>query len=234
MRWIRRFAGVAVVGSPALARLFQPVMETHLLRPYWSERFAGLDHFDEVDQGGWIDMAYLGSIVHRADLQFLLPVVRRLLARHARLRFHVPIRHRLPADLDDHPRVVRIPGIGWTAYRRQMAGRRFHLALYPLLDTPFNRGRSPNKLIEHAVIGAAPVYSESWREGRRAAVHNAGLSIPNDPDCWFEAVSDLVDAAGAMRRVATGAQALGRSLNSAPRQRALWRDLLEIRETAAA
>jgi hypothetical protein len=230
-RRIRRLAGVAVVASPVLARIFQPIMETHILRPYWSESFVELDHFAGSD---WIDLAYLGSAAHRGDLHFLLPVVRRLLAENPALRFNVGAEHRLPADLEGHARVRQIPGRTWTTYRRELAGRRFHVALYPLLDTPFNRGRSPNKLIEHAVTGAAPVYSASWREARRAGVHNAGLCLPNDPEAWCQAVRGLVADRAEMQRIAASAQQLGRSLNSAERQRALWRDLMEIREPLAA
>ena len=105
-RRIRRFAGVAVVSSPALARIFQPMMETHLLRPYWSEAFAPLDHFAGC---AMTDIAYLGSAAHRADLAFLLPVIRRLLADTPTVRFNLGNEHRLPGDLENHPRVRRIP-----------------------------------------------------------------------------------------------------------------------------
>ena len=234
-RKIKRFAGVAVVGSPALARLFAPLMETHLLRPYWSEPFAGLEHFDGLESDDQpIDMAYLGSIVHRSDLLFQVPVVLRLLDKHPRLRFHLPERHRLPAELDRHPRVWRIPGIGWTAYRSEITSRSFHIALYPLLDTPFNRARSANKLIEHALIGAAPVYSASWREGQRAAESGAGLLVPNDGEAWFQAISGLISDTARMRRLAHAAQAHATTLNSAVPQRTLWRELLELRESAFA
>ena len=234
-RLIRRFAGVAVVGSPTLARLFAPLMETHLLRPYWSEKFAGLDHFNSMDaRDDWIEMAYLGSIVHRSDFVFQLPFVARLLDQNPRLRFHLPERHRLPPELDRHPRVVRVPGIGWTAYRREITGRQFHIALYPLLDTPFNRARSANKLIEHAVVGAAPVYSSTWREAQRAAAGEAGLLVPNDPDAWFQAVNGLIRDTGRMQHLAASAQTYAMNLNSPDPQRSLWRNLLELREPAFA
>ncbi|MEM9140381.1 MAG: hypothetical protein AAGB15_11195 [Pseudomonadota bacterium] len=233
-RHFKRFAGVAVVGSPVLARLFSPLMRTHLLRPYWSEALAPLEHFDGLGTGDPIDMAFLGSVVHRSDLEFLLPVVKRLLDEHPRLRFHVPERHRLPADFDRHPRVHRITGLGWTAYRREIATRRFHLTLYPLLDTPFNRARSGNKLIEHAVVGSAAVYSEHWREAKRAVVSGAGVGVSNRHAEWYGAISALLADPAEMRRLAAGAQKLARRINTSGPQRRLWSDLLGLQEPAFA
>ena len=228
-QWMSKFAGVAVVGSPVLAKLFRPVMETHLLRPYWSERFAGLGHFDPLLQGeGWIDIAYLGSSVHRADLKFLLPVIGQLLAVEPRVRFHLPERHTLPSEFDRHPRVLRIRGLGWSAYRREIAGRQFHIALYPLLDTPFNRARSPNKLIEQAVVGAVPLYSRSWAETRRVDHGISGICLPNVPEAWLDALQDLMADPARMLEIARGAQSLARKLNTAEPQRKLWRSLFEM------
>ncbi len=47
----------------------------------------------------------------------------------------------------------------WWLYRRALARMRFHLAIYPLGDTPFNRARSASKLYEHALVGAASLMS---------------------------------------------------------------------------
>ena len=231
-RWLTRFAGVAVVGSPTLARLFRPVMETHLLRPFWSERLAGLGHFDALTQGeGWIETAFLGSVVHRTDLNFLLPVVGQLLEEEPRFRFHVPERHSLPAWFERHPRVLRIPGLGWTEYRREIGRRQFHIACYPLLDTPFNRARSPNKLIEQAVVGAAPIYSAGWSEGYRVRHGQSGLCVPNSSEAWLDALRGLLLRPERARDLAEGAQALAKGLNDPAPQRALWRDLLGIAAT---
>lgn len=229
-RHLRRRAGVAVVGSPVLAGLFAPAMETHLLRPYWSERFAPLDHFDGLGRDAPIDIAFLGSSVHRADLEFVLPVIASLLARRPRVHFHLPVRHELPTAFDRHPRVHRIRARGWTAYRREIAGRRFHIALYPLMETPFNRARAPNKLIEHAVVGAAPLYSRSWAEARRVASGHDGLCLPNNAAIWLSAIEELIADPARMRTLAAGAQEAAGRLNRAQPQRALWSRLLGIRE----
>lgn len=234
-RRMSRVAGVAVVSSKALARRFEPVMRTHLVRPYWSERFASLRHFDAPSgPDAPVDLAFLGSIVHRRDLEFLYPVLAGLLARHDNLRVHIPERHSLPAAFDRHPRVQRIPGLGWSAYRAGIAGRRFHIALYPLLDSPFNRARSVNKLIEHAVTGAAPVYSAGWSEAPRVMREGAGLCVGNTHEAWIEAASHLIRAPRFARDVASNAQRLAVKLNDPRPQRDLWRRLFGLKENVVA
>ncbi len=234
-RRIGRRAAVAVVSSVELARRYAPRIETHLIHPYWSEPIAGLEHFEPVLTGeGWVDIAYLGSAVHRADLAFLWPIVGAVLAAHPRVRFHLAERHRVPAALAAHPRLVRIPGLGWGAYRAGLAERRFHLALYPLMDTEFNRGRSLNKLIEHGVVGAAALYSRSWGEAWRAGKGGAGLTLRNHRDDWRAAIEHLLARPQAMRGLAAGAGALARALNRAGPQRRLWSELMGVRAHEAA
>gem|GEM_PF-1138252 len=234
-RRIGQRAAVAVVGSAELARHYAPRIETHLIHPYWSEPIAGLEHFEPVLKGeGWLDIAYLGSAVHRDDLAFLWPVIGAVLAAHPRVRFHLAERHRVPAALAGHPRVVRIPGLGWGAYRAGLAQRRFHLALYPLMDTEFNRGRSLNKLIEHGVVGAAALYSRSWGEAWRAGEGGAGLTLRNRRDDWRAAIEHLLARPETMRDLAAGAGALARTLNRAEPQRRLWAELMGVQADVAA
>lgn len=220
-----READLLVASSPLIAeRMRASRAEVRLLRPYWSEGFAPLDHHEDEK----IDIAYLGSAVHRADLLFILPVIEAILGAEPRTHFHLAGRHLLPPRLACHPRVHRLPGRGWGEYRDAARGRRFHIALYPLLDTPFNRARSCNKLIEHGLTGAAPIYSSIWPEVRHVADGQSGLVCPNDLAHWMDAVSALIRDARGRRTVAEGAQALALRLNDPGPQRQLWTDALEL------
>lgn len=228
-------AAAVVVSSPELARRFEDRVETRVVHPYWSEPLAGLEHFDARAAGeGRIDIACLGSAVHRSDLAFLWPVLEAVLARQPRARLHVSERLRLPPGLAAHPRVLRIPASSWSIYRAALRGRRFHLALYPLMDTPFNRARSLNKLIEHGLVGAAPLYSRSWPEAARAGAAGAGILLDNDPQAWRAAIEGLIARPGTMRGIAARAGALARDLNQAGPQRRLWSELMEVNLDAAA
>ena len=228
-------AEVTVVSSPELASRRAPGLQTRLGHPYWSEPIAGQAHFGPLLRGeGWIETAYLGSSVHRADLDFLWPVIGAALAEFPRMRFHLAERHRVPGALEAHPRILRIPGRGWAAYRAGLAERRFHMALYPLMDTPFNRSRSVNKLIEHGVAGAAGLYSRTWGEAWRARQGDAGLVLPNRPDEWLAAIRHLLTHPQVMCALARGGADLAARLNRPEAQRDLWNELLGMDEHAAA
>lgn len=228
-------AAAVVVSSPALARRFSGSADTHVLHPFWSEPFAGLGHFDADEMlAPWIEIAYLGSAVHRADLEFLWPVIAPVLQAHPRVRFHLSERHRVPPALAGHPRLRLIPARSWSIYRAALRGRRFHLALYPLLDTPFNRARSVNKLIEHGVVGAAPLYSRVWPEAWRAAAAGAGLLLENTPEDWRAAIEGLIAQPAEMRQLAARAGALASTVNRPDEQQRLWARLLEVDLDAAA
>ena len=102
------------------------------------------------------------------------------------------------------------------------------------MDTPFNRGRSVNKLIEHAVVGAAPIYSADWSETNQVLRGHPAIRLPNAIHAWAEAASALIRAPHRARDLAHGAQRLASRLNDPEPQRKLWRELLDVRESAVA
>ncbi len=190
-----------------------------VLRPHWSEPLSDLAH---QGQGGRLRIGYLGSAVHRGDLAFLAPALRALLERHPEAELHLAANHDL-GPLDGHPRVRPFRETGWSAYRAALPGRRLHLALYPLLDTAANRARSTSKIVEHAVAGAAALYSEGWPEAARVARRGAGIVLENDPEAWAAAASRLLSDGRERRAIAARGLALARDLNHPGAQREFWR-----------
>lgn len=186
--WYMKRADAVVVSTAKLAEIASleaPQAKIFQIDPYWSEPLANSDHFDNAG----FDIAYLGSQVHSADLAFLFPVIRRILDKIPEATFSLSSGHRIPADINRHPRINRINALRWPEYRAALVNRRFHAALYPLLDTAFNRGRSINKIIEHAVVGAVGLYSDWWL--RENNWQQLGLGLPNTVDKWVDALLDV-------------------------------------------
>lgn len=222
-------ADVLAVSTPEVADslprgLLRPGARVVQIDPYWREPMPDLGHLDaDVPP----EVAFLGAGTHAATIAFLSTALRLLLRADPRVRVTVSANHgRAMAGAVPAHRLRVLAPVTWEGYRAQLPALRAHVALYPLPDTPFARARSTNKLIEHALVGAAPLYSVDWPRARLAAAGDAGLVLPPVPAVWAEATAALLRDPAWLRRLAGGAQRLAEGLNGAGRQRALWGELL--------
>lgn len=224
-RALTKRADTLVVTSPALKERFAWHRDVRLLHPVWHLPMADDSHFDELERGGPIRAVHLGSGSHAAGLAYLEPVVEELLQRNLRLHFTYVGHEPSLGALDGHARVIRIRPQSWRRYRRWIGRQRFHLGLYPVPDTPFDKARSHNKLLEYGVIGAVGAYSKSWPAARQMK----GSAIIADGEReWIEAISRLLSAPEKLRTLATAARPALDQLNEAVTQRRFWSGLLDV------
>lgn len=219
-------AGV-VVSSEALKRMIEaraPDQDVRVMNPYWSEPFSDLSHHAG---GGLFRVAYLGSQVHGPDFAPLAPVLVRFLEERPNAELIVGGGHAATGPLAGHARVRDIGPMAWADYRRALGDLDPHVALYPLQNTPFNAARSLNKLIEHAVAGAAGLYATQWPGAAIATQEGAGLALRSDPTEWLKALETLADDRGATALMAERSRVLARRLNDRDAQRRIWSELLE-------
>jgi glycosyltransferase involved in cell wall biosynthesis len=115
----------------------------------------------------------------------------------------------------------------------------WHIGLAPLLDTPFNRCKSPLKALDYAALGIAvlasdvPVYRDSIANGP------AGCLIPNDPRAWYEKLDRLMRDQTERRRLTHGVRAAflaGGTIaaHAATRRDALMQAMPRVRRTESA
>ncbi|MEM9736854.1 MAG: hypothetical protein AAF908_09650, partial [Pseudomonadota bacterium] len=211
-------ADLVVASTPSLAARLRPLARGEVadLRPFWAEPLPGATPIAAP-----LRVGYLGSDTHAGDLRFLAPVLGRILAAVPEAELWMPASLPLPRALARHDQLRRIPAVSWPDWRRQITGLGLHLALYPLLETPFNRTRSVNKLIEHGLTGAAGIYSESWAEAAHIRP-GEGLTLPNAPEAWEDAVIHLLRRPPALADLAEGGQRLAARLNDPAPQRTFW------------
>jgi len=217
-------ADTLIVTSIPLLRRFSSHRDVRLLHPIWHLDLPDDRHFDALDSGAPLHAMHLGTASHQAGLAFLQPVVEILLERLVRFHFtYVGHEPRLGA-LDAHPRVHRSRPQSWQRYRRTIRQRRVHLGLYPLPDTPFNRARSRNKLLEHAVVGAVGVYSRSWPTA--GELQGGAILAGNNVDDWIAALLPYLEEPQKLRTLAQEARRTLGPMNDAASQRRFWADVL--------
>lgn len=157
--------------------------------PVWRQAAADSAHFAPLSRGAPLHIVQLGSASHRGALMAIAPIMRDLLDRHEPVTFTYFSPRTIDERLERHARARRIEPMTWPEYQRWMARNRFHLALYPLAQTAFDRARSASKLTEHAILGAVALYPQGWppAQGREGV-----LLAPDRPEDWGEIIAQCI------------------------------------------
>lgn len=219
-----------LVSSPRLEALLgdDPSITAQIRQvlPYWPLPFADTTHFDNLESGGLLKIVHLGSGSHAGAFAAMVPAVIEVLAQHEMVHFTYFGREQHPALPANHPRVARIAPMPWPAYRRWLARQRFHLALYPLDSSRFDSARSPNKIIEHALIGAVGLYPANWPTAELTG--GGGLAAPADPAAWTGPLHQAIERGAELADLARQATQSLAPMHDQRVQRALWAKLLKL------
>ena len=227
-------AETIVVPTEHLAAKYRATHDVRLFGPVWAGPLADDNHFDRLARGKAFQIAYLGSVTHGADRAFVINVLEAVLAARPDAAVTMIARGKLGCSLDGHPRLRLRRPLPWALHRSRHARLRFHLALYPMLDTPFNRGRSVNKVIEHAVLGAVGLYSADWAFADRIRNGETGFLAPNEEGAWVAAILAAMDDPAGLRAMQAKARAAAELLNDPAAQRRFWGERLGLEEWAEA
>jgi hypothetical protein len=198
---LREAADIVVVPGTALAEEYGA--KARIVLPLWERPPADLAHFDSPER---LEIAYLGTASHVGDFAEIAPLVADALTKCRRdVRLTLFLGEATPAELARHARVnVRAP-MSWWRYRRALRTMRFHLALYPLRDTAFNRARSASKFHEHALIGAASLMSPNAALKDAAGDFVPGLFVEGND--WAARLDEALADLDSLRRRAEATRA---------------------------
>lgn len=160
---------------------------------------------------------YHGSASHRAEADWLFPVVRDVLAAAPAATFEIIAAGGLARRYRALDRVRVVKPMPWPAYQGFCRSHRRSVGLAPALDGAFNRARSPVKYFDIARAGGVGLYSADTVFDAQVDHGVDGLLLTNDCDRWVEAIVGLLaddERRATMRRVgATRIAALANRLS---------------------
>lgn len=186
-RWLKEIGAEIWVSSPWLAQKYAN----------WNPRVVEPQNPHPAPvacpEPAMTTLFYHGSASHRAELDWLIPVVEQVLSERADVCFEV-IGDRKVRDRFAHlPRVHVVHPMSWPAYQAfiQRPGRTIGLA--PLLNSPFNAARAPTKFFDINAAGAFGVYADTPVYRRLVRHGENGLLLPMDSqDAWASEILDLL------------------------------------------
>ncbi len=208
--------------SPRILAHF-PELETHLLAPALVHALAPLDHHDE----GAVRLVFCGTASHLTDLDRVGPALAELLKEREGLHLTTFLGRQVPKALKLAQCTHHDPQ-SWAGYRRTIAASRFHVGLAPLSPTAFNLARSGSRLLDHAALGAAGLYSAVGPFGELIEDGVNGRLVDGGPKAWRAAICELLEDPALRRRLAAGGQASAVKLGDPRRVRRFWSSLLGL------
>jgi glycosyltransferase involved in cell wall biosynthesis len=164
--------------------------------PYLQQKYAGwlpklIAPTAAVAPGATRRVFYHGSASHTAEIRWLRPVMEATLRRDERLVFEIFGGRDVYRLYQGVPRVTVIHPMRWPTYQAlvSMSGR--HVGLAPLLDLPFNRGRSYTKFFDITQCGAVGVYASGSACAEVVRDGVEGLVAEMEQEAWVDAILRL-------------------------------------------
>jgi hypothetical protein len=195
------------------------------LDPAQCHAAGGLAHHQK---NGPFDVVFAATRSHLEDLNHIAPTLSATLKERPDIRLTTFLNGHAPRCLQ-LPNAIHLPMMEWSRYRAFVAENKFHVAIAPALDTPFNRARSISKVHDHAAFGAAGLYTHQPPFDRIVAHESSGLLLSNDPEQWRTSLLDLSNRRDWTLKIAGGGQALSHSLGDQARVRNFWLRELELK-----
>lgn len=213
VRRILALADSVWVSTPGLAerltaiRPDATVIENRLDERIWSHAAASDAAWDDP-----VRILCMGTSTHDRDFAMIEPALLRLKAEHGN-RIAIDVlgmtsRSELPLGLNrigpSNHASRSYPGfVNWLASVRP----RWHIGLAPLLDTAFNRSKSPVKAMDYAALGLAVLASDTPAYRGSIADGPAGQLVANHPQAWHAALDWLIRDHALRQSTATSAHA---------------------------
>jgi glycosyltransferase involved in cell wall biosynthesis len=233
--FLARQADGMIVSTPAVAERVARLRSGVLVVPNaLDERLFGPAPEPYAPRSSAVTIGYMGTLTHEADVRMVLAPLRALLARYAgRVRLELvggatgrrmaslfeglPFRMRDPGNEDPYPKFV--------PWMRQHL--RWDVAIAPLVDDAFTRGKSDLKYLDYGALGIPGVFSDVGAYRGTVRHRETGLLAANEPRAWAEALEEIVSDGALRARLAAAATAEVHGSRMLRTNAALWRDAIE-------
>ncbi|MDN3526606.1 glycosyltransferase [Halomonas sabkhae] len=215
-------ADVVVASSEALAARFEERhRDVRVLTPSLISPLPDLHHFE---QSTWC-LGFHGTRAHLADLQHIASALIHLHDEQSALTMEVMMGQHTPPELRGLERVAAPQAKSWRAFQRHQQAQRLQIGVAPLLDTPFNRGKSFIKFFDITAMGGVGVYSRRSPYTEIVEDGETGLLVEDCPQAWLEALRYLVANPETAKAMAEKAAQVARERGDPAHAVAFWRAL---------
>ncbi|MDP4556233.1 glycosyltransferase family 1 protein [Halomonas meridiana] len=198
-----------VACSDVLAARFLPLHQrVSVLPPPLIAPLPALEHFEQPPsrQKPW-QMGFHGTRAHLNDLLHITPSLWAVLNVRQDLHCEVMLGQYTPVALTALENNSTPEPLPWHSFRHYQASKRLHIGLAPLLQTPFNEGKSFIKFLDIAAMGGVGIYSNRYPYTEVVRHGENGLLVGDTPGEWRAALQQLLNNSEATANMAQQAAA---------------------------
>ncbi|MFZ0614711.1 MAG: hypothetical protein WAM73_20865 [Desulfobacterales bacterium] len=131
---------------------------------------------------------YHGTWAHRREIEWLVPVVRKVQEAVPGAWFEIMGTDRVRRLYRGIPRVRVVHPMPWKDYLDLAGTVRYQVGLAPCFDTEFNRARSHCKMFDITRLGAAGIYANVTPYAEKVVHGETGLLCDTVPKKWVAAL----------------------------------------------
>ena len=150
-------------------------------------------------------IGFHGTRAHLADLEQIAPALAALQRERDDSELELMLGQHAPPALVELPRTYCPAPLPWPKFRDYQERHRVHIGLAPLLDTPFNRGKSFIKFLDIAAMGGVGIYSRRAPYTEIVEHGVNGLLADDDPAEWQHCIIWLLEHPDEALRIAQAA-----------------------------
>lgn len=197
--WAASEADVITVSTPVLQRYFRQfnrrveVLPNCLIDDLWQDILSRPLHPPTHQSPSTLVVGFMGGHGHIADLEWIEPVIERVLNEYPHVRF-LSWGCPLPERLQHHPSAEWVaPGlVDYAEFVCYFAQQESHIFLAPLAPSFFNSCKSALKYLEYSALGVPGIYSAVGDFSELVHHRTTGL-LASTPDEWLEFLVDLIE-----------------------------------------
>nr|WP_251048194.1 glycosyltransferase [Halomonas sp. ISL-56] len=193
-----------VTASEQLARcFFSEHTNVQVLTPPLIAPLPSLQHFSlpPSSSTNW-KIGFYGTRAHLADLVHISPAIQSLQTQRVDTQVEIMLGSYAPESLVVLPRVNAPCPLPWEAFKVYQREHHCHIGLAPLLDTPFNHGKSFIKFFDITAMGGVGIYSNRYPYTEIVRHGKNGLLVNDAPSEWRSALEHLLENPRAAAKMA--------------------------------
>lgn len=185
--------------------------KTDLITPPYIRPAPSLDHLDDLSE---IRIEYHGTQVHRVDLDAIASALVWIHDNYPNVKIRTYMGKFAPDRFRACKRIEIVPDIPWEDYKAAVAASPAHIALAPMLESPYNKGKSFVKVMDIARLGAVGLYTRRPPYSDVITHGVDGFLLENDASIWRYALAWLLDNPTEIKRMALAGQEMTEKLGN--------------------